>query len=52
VRTGSELSGFVVGVEERARVDRQATAADAGRKPVADCLQRRDLEIQILAPTT
>jgi hypothetical protein len=50
VRTGTGLPRLVVGIEQLAGVDRQTAAADAGREPVADRLERRDAVVNVLAP--
>ena len=46
----SELSSFVLGVEQVAPVDRQAAAADARVKAPAQRLQRRDAGADVRAP--
>src|SRR6266511_3290591 len=50
VRTRTDLGSLVVGVQELAGVNREATAANAGRKPVAECLEGGDAPIDVLAP--
>jgi hypothetical protein len=52
VRTGADLAGLVVGVEQSAGVDREAAAAYAGREPVAERLQGGDLAVEVVAPAT
>lgn len=52
MRTGADLAGLVVGVEQSAGVDREAAAADAGREPVAERLQGGDLAVEVVAPAT
>ena len=50
VRPRTGLAGLVAGVEERAAVDREAAAADAGREAVAERVERGYSPIQIVAP--
>src|SRR5918996_4230724 len=50
MRTRTARGGLVVGVQEPAGVDGQAAAADAGREPVAQRLERRDLPVEVVAP--
>src|SRR5919197_228205 len=50
MRSGPLPGGLVVGVEQRALVDRQAAAADARGEPVAHCLEGPDPAVEVLAP--
>src|SRR5919197_1601124 len=50
MRTRSEAGRLVVGVEQRATVDREAAATDAGREPAAQRLERLDPAIEVSAP--
>ena len=47
---GAELGGDVVGVPDRARLERQAPAADAAVEVLTQPLQRRDLLVETWAP--
>ena len=48
--SGAEFGRDVVGVPDRARLERQAAAADAAVEVLAEPLQRRDLLVQTWAP--
>jgi hypothetical protein len=50
VRPGSLLARFVIGVQQRARSQRKAAAADAGREPAAQTLQIRDAAVEVVSP--
>ncbi len=50
MRSGTALGRLVVGVQELAGVDREAAAADAGREPVAECLEGGDAPVDVLTP--
>ena len=50
VGAGSKAARLVVGVQQRARVDRKTSTADARREPVADRMQRRDLAVEVVPP--
>src|SRR5919199_5393736 len=50
VRARADCSGLVVRVEERAAVNREAAAADAGGEAVAKRLQRGDSLVEVVAP--
>src|SRR6266536_143987 len=52
VGAGAERRGLVLGVEEGAAVDREAAAADTGRKPFAEGLERGDPAVDVGAPGT
>src|SRR5207248_3623761 len=52
LRAGTFAGSLVVGVEQLAAIDRQAAAADARGHPVADCLQRCNPTVEIVAPAT
>jgi hypothetical protein len=51
VGTRTSLARLVVRVQQLAGVDREATAADAGREPVAKPLKRGNATVDVLAPT-
>ena len=51
VRTRTGFGRLVVRVEKLAGVDREASAADAGREPVAECFEGGDAAVDVLAPT-
>src|SRR5436189_3706451 len=51
MRAGSPFRGLVVRVEQRAFVDREAAAADAGREPAAQRLEGGDLPVEVVAPS-
>src|SRR5690242_14217599 len=50
VRAAAQLSGFIVGVEQSTRLQREAAAPDAGCQPPADRLERRDALVELAAP--
>ena len=49
-RAGPALRRLVVRVQQRAAPHRQAAAADAAREAAADRLERRDANVELLAP--
>src|SRR6266576_2648700 len=48
--TRTSLARLVIRVEQLAGVDREATAADAGREPAAKRLERGNATVDVLAP--
>src|SRR5436190_13339136 len=48
--TRASLARLVVRVQQLAGVDREATAADAGREPGAKRLERRNAAVDVFAP--
>src|SRR6266498_331295 len=50
VRAAAEPSCLVVGIEQTARLEREAAAADARVEPSADRLERLDAHVELLAP--
>jgi hypothetical protein len=50
VRARAEASRLVVRVEQTARLQRKAAAADAGREAAADRQERLDAVVELAAP--
>jgi hypothetical protein len=50
VRTRTDLGSLVIGIQERAGVNREAAATDAGREPIADCLECCDALVYVFPP--
>src|SRR5207302_6619372 len=51
VRTAAEGCGFVAGVEQPARLQRETAATDARGQTRADRLERRDPLVELRGPT-
>jgi hypothetical protein len=50
VRSTAESDGFVLGIQERAAVDRKAAAAYARGQALAQSLQESDPPVDVLSP--
>src|SRR5437763_10054159 len=50
VRASADRTGLVLGIEQRARAQRETAAADARREAAADRLERRDALVELAPP--